>query len=260
MLSTKPVAIVVIGIVFISLLALAYALPTPQLAPRIRVGPSTSANWSGYAVTGSKDSVSDVKASWVVPAIQGTCPSTNQYAAFWVGIDGYSSNTVEQTGTSSDCQNGSPAYYAWYEFYPKASVTIASIPIAPNDKISAEVNYTGGAFTITISDLTTSKTFSSSATIHEAKRSSAEWIAEAPSSGRVLPLADFGTVTFGYDNTNVKSTCYATVSGVTGPIGSFGSSVQTITMVTRSSSTKAQPSTLSSDGTSFSITWKSAGP
>jgi hypothetical protein len=263
MFSTKPVAIVIVGMVFISLLTFAFALPTPLLAPRIRSGPSTSTNWSGYAVTGAAGSVSDVKASWVVPAIQGTCPSTNQYASFWVGIDGYSSNTVEQIGTDSDCQGGRAVYYAWYEFYPKASFTISSITITTGDKISAEVKYAGGKFTATITDTTTRKTFSTSAKVNNAKRSSAEWIAEAPYSGGILPLANFGTVYFGSDSTGVTSTCYATVNGVTGPIGSFGSSVQEITMVSQSSSTtiKAQPSSsLSSDKTSFTITWYNAGP
>lgn len=262
MLSTKPVAIVIVGMVFLSLMTFAFALPMPQLAPRIRAGPSTSINWSGYAVTGSAGSVNDVKASWVVPAIQGTCPSTNEYASFWVGIDGYSSSTVEQTGTDSDCQNGSPRYYAWYEFYPKPSFIINSITIHPSDKIFAEVKYSGGRFTVTITDLTTGQTFSNSAKVNNAQRSSAEWIAEAPYSGGILPLADFGTVYFGYDSTGAASTCYATIGGVTGPIGSFGSSVQKITMVSQSSTTtlKAQPSALSSDGTSFTITWYNAGP
>src|SRR6266542_694566 len=65
-----------------------------------------SLNWSGYAVTGAPGSVTDAKGSWVVPSIQGNCGSTNAYASFWVGIDGFSSNTVEQVGTDSDCQNG----------------------------------------------------------------------------------------------------------------------------------------------------------
>ena len=250
----------VFGLVRSPLVTFTFALPMPTLAPRIRVGTSSSTNWSGYAVTGSAGSVSDVKGSWVVPAIQGTCPSTNQYASFWVGIDGYSSNTVEQTGTDSDCQNGKAAYYAWYEFYPKASFTITSFTIKSGDTISAEVIYSSGKFTVTIKDTTTGKSFSTSAKVNNAKRSSAEWIAEAPYSGGILPLADFGTVSFGSDNTGVASTCYATVGGVTGPIGSFGSSVQTITMVSQSSATKAQPSGLSSDGTSFTITWHSAGP
>lgn len=212
-------------------------------------------------MTGSSGSVSDAKGSWVVPAIQGTCPGTNQYSSFWVGIDGFNSGTVEQTGTDSDCQNGVPTYYAWYEFYPHPSFLINSITVHPGDRISADATFNGKSFVVTITDTTTSQTFSTSARVRGAQRSSAEWIAEAPSSsGGILPLANFGTVAFGNDNTGVANTCDATINGVTGAVGSFGSSLQQITMVTNSGAVKASPSNLSSDGTSFTVTWKSAGP
>jgi hypothetical protein len=57
------------------------------------------------AVTGSKASVTDVTGSWTVPAVDCTSPNgtPNGYSSFWVGIDGYGSNTVEQIGTDSDC-------------------------------------------------------------------------------------------------------------------------------------------------------------
>ncbi len=81
-------------------------------------------------------------------------------------------------------------------------------------------------------------------------------MAEAPSSaGGVLPLANFETAYLGQDNTGLSPTNYATVSGVTDPISSFGPSVQEITMVSSSGITQAQPSPLSTDGTSFSVTW-----
>jgi len=211
----------------------------------------TSTNWSGYAVTGSKDSISDVKGSWTVPPIQGTCPSTNQYASFWVGIDGYSSNTVEQVGTDSDCQNGVPTYYAWFEFYPHPSFEINSLAIHANDVITAEVKYSGGRFTATITNTSTGQTFSTSTKVNSAARSSAEWIAEAPYSGGVLPLADFGTVSFTASDT--------TESGTTGTIGSFASNVE-IAMVSNSGAIKAQPSVLSASGDSFTDSWFSAGP
>jgi hypothetical protein len=116
-------------------------------------------------------------------------------------------------------------------------------------------------FTVTITDTSTGATYTTTGTVRNAARSSAEWIAEAPSSSRgVLPLANFGTANYGYDNTGVSGTCYATIGGSTEPIGSFGSAVQTITMVSNSGATKALPSALSSDGTSFSVTWESAGP
>lgn len=94
-----------------------------------------------------------------------------------------------------------------------------------------------------------------------AARSWAEWIAEAPSSGgEILPLANFGTVDYGADFTGVHPTCYATVSGTTGPIATFGAAVQDITMVSASKAVEAQPSGLSTNGTSFAVTWVSAGP
>jgi hypothetical protein len=59
----------------------------------------TSSNWAGYAATGGQ--FTSVSADWVQPA--GICSRGDQYAAFWVGLDGYSSTTVEQTGTEVDC-------------------------------------------------------------------------------------------------------------------------------------------------------------
>src|SRR5207245_6374355 len=130
------------AIIFLSTLSFAAALPAPSIivAPRIHEASVSSTNWSGFAVTGSAGSVSDAKGSWVVPTIQGTCPGTNQYSSFWVGIDGYSSGTVEQTGTDSDCQNGVPTYYAWYELFPQPPFLINSISVHPGDVISAEAH------------------------------------------------------------------------------------------------------------------------
>src|SRR3989475_12545199 len=162
--------------------------------PRIRAlteGTATSLNWSGYAVTGPAGSVTDAKGSWIVPSV--TCSSAASYSSFWVGINGFGSNTVEQTGTDSDCQSGIPTYYAWYEFYPGPAFLITGITVRPGDRISAEAIYSSGLVTVTITDTTTAQSFTTSGGAG-ALRSSAEWIAEAPSSaGGVLPLANFGT-------------------------------------------------------------------
>lgn len=212
-------------------------------------GTVTSSNWSGYAVTGS--AFTKAKGSWIVP--KAKCSSGAQYASFWVGIDGYSSGTVEQTGTDSDCSGGSPVYYAWYEFYPAYPVNLA-MTINPGDHMSAKVVYSSSKFTITITNETTGKSFSKSSTVSGAQRSSAEWIAEAPSSGSgALPLADFTEVLFGDDHTGVTGTCDATDSTKSGAIGVFPT-IEEITME-KSSVKEAIPSKLSSDGTSFSVTW-----
>jgi hypothetical protein len=242
-------------LVALSFMMVTSAIPVVSVfaAPRIHNDSVSSTNWSGYAVTGSSGSVTDATGSWTVPAIQGSCPSTNQYSSFWVGIDGYNSGTVEQTGTDSDCQGGVPTYYAWFEFFPHASVLINGLTIHPGDVMSADAHFAGRSFTVTITDKTTGGTFSTSSSVRRAQRSSAEWIAEAPSSsGGILPLADFATVSFSAGD--------ATISGTTGTIGSFGANVHQITMVTSGGATKASPSALSGGGDSFSVRWVSSGP
>ncbi len=224
--------------------------------PNLRQDSVKSTNWSGYAVTGGKGSVNYVSGSWTVPAIQGTCPSTNQYSSDWVGIDGYNSGTVEQAGTDSDCKGGTPTYYAWYEFYPHPSFLIGALTVHPGDKIVASVQFSGRSFTLKITDTSTGQSFSTSAKVNTAQRSSAEWITEAPSSsGGILPLADFGTISWGTDGANT-----ATIGGVSHMIGSWGSNVHQITMVTSGGAAKASPSSLASDGSSFSVSWVSSGP
>ena len=218
----------------------------------------TSSNWGGYAVTTANGAVSDVKGSWRVPAV--TCNGTNSYAAFWVGIDGYGSNTVEQIGTDSDCENGKPTYYAWFEFYPHASYNIDSVVVQPGDVVSAEVNYTtGGKFSVSIS-VNKGPTYTTSTKLAQAQRASAEWIVEAPWNGGVLPLADFTSVGYGSDNTAVSGTCDATVGKTTSPIASVPGNVLAITMTADNGATKASPSPLSKDGESFTDSFVSPGP
>jgi hypothetical protein len=228
----------------------------PRVEGNVTVEEST--NWSGYAVEGT--SFTKALGSWTVPTVN--CSKTpNTYAAFWVGIDGWTSDTVEQTGTDSDCDGTSPSYYAWYEFYPNPSFLISSVAVAPGDQMSASVTYGSSKFTITVTNETTGKSYSKSSKVSGAKRSSAEWIAEAPcctNAGGILPLSDFGTVDFGQDYTDVSDTNDATDSSVSGPISDFGSDVFESIMVNgNTGADEAVPSALSSDGTSFTVKWDS---
>jgi len=221
-------------------------------------GTVCSTNWSGFAVTGPNGSVSSVQGSWIVPSV--TCGKrATTYSSYWVGIDGYSSSTVEQTGTDSDCSSGHGNYYAWYEFYPNPSILISGFTVHAGDTVSASVTYSSstGLFTTSITD--GSQHFSTSGSVSGAARSSAEWIVERPSLCRgtrctLTSLSNFGTVSLGSDYTGVSGTNYATVSGTSGPIGSFSSNVR-ITMVGNSGNTLAEPSVLTTDGTSFTETW-----
>ena len=208
--------------------------------------PSSSTNWSGYAVSSAPNSVTAVSGSWTVPTVKGT---GSAYSSAWVGIDGYTSSTVEQTGTESDLVNGVAQYSAWFEMYPNAEVTIP-LAIHPGDKMSASVTYANDAFTLTIQDLSDSgtKALTVNAFAASAQRSSAEWIAESPSSNiGVLPLANFAALTF----TNAQ----ATISGVTGPINNspWASEVQAIRMVSTANTLETSPSALLAGGTSFSV-------
>jgi hypothetical protein len=234
-----------LGVAIVGVLATAVALSaTGGAASSVRHGPdhkitnSTSTNWSGYAVTGSR--YTSVSASWTEPTV--SCSGGTAYSSFWVGLDGDTSGTVEQTGTDADCSGSTPQYYAWYEMYPKFPVNL-SMAIRPGDTVTASVTTTGnGSFTLSIRDATTGASFTTTQKLKHAKLASAEVIAEAPSSGGVLPLANFGTVNF----------TAATVNGQS--IGSFNP--DRIDMVS-GSTTKASTSALSG-GTAFSVAWKHA--
>ncbi len=206
-------------------------------APRHTWGRGTSTNWSGYDITGS--GATFVSGTWTQPT--ATCSTgENSWSSPWVGIDGDTSNTVEQIGTDSDCTNGSPTYYAWYEMYPKKLVQIP-MTVNPGDSFTGEVTYSGGAFTLTLTDNTTAATFSTTISQKRAHLTSAEWIEEGPSNGG---LTDFGKVTF----TNTS----ATINGTTGSLSSF-SNADPITMVTNSGMPRATPSNVKNG--SFSVTW-----
>jgi len=209
-------------------------------APKRDAGRGTSTNWAGYAVGGT--GATEVTGSWTQPTV--TCAKgENSWSSPWVGIDGDTSNTVEQTGTDSDCQSGKPVYYAWYEMYPKSLVELP-LTISPGDSITGQVSYASGSFTLALTDHTTGRTFTTAQSSKKAQRSSVEWIMEGPSSGL---LSDFHTVSF------------------SGASGAFGSQVvdpgstnaDQITMVTSSGVFRALPSSLT-NGTSFGVTWQHA--
>lgn len=109
-----------------------------------------SSNWGGYVASGSK--YTTITGSWVEPRV--TCTSRNGLFAPWVGVDGYGSESVEQTGVQTDCSSGSPVYSAWYEMYPAAPVYWSN-PVGMGDKFTGSVTDGGGGhYTITLTDVT----------------------------------------------------------------------------------------------------------
>jgi hypothetical protein len=226
-------------------------------------GTFQSSNWSGYALTEPNGSVTVAQGSWTVPTV--SCSSGNQYSSFWVGIDGFNSSTVEQTGTDSDCNGATPVYYAWYEFYPHASFLINTSAIGnvgPGTLMTALVqfNASAGSYTVTLSNPAAGKSFSTSLKM-SASRSSAEWIAEAPSSGGVLPIAQFAPAVFTASSATVSNSnnpliayfpasCPGGFNGACNPSATTG--VQQVNLV-QSSGATATPGNVGADS-GFTVT------
>jgi hypothetical protein len=233
----------------------------PVYDPIRNVTISYNTIWAGYAVTGSDFTY--VQGSWIVHSVDCT-KTPNTDSSEWVGIDGWSSNTVEQTGTDADCNGTTPFYYVWYEFFPLNTVVITDVSIAPGDKFSASVTYDGDdEYTVAITNETTGQSFSKEVEFKGAggsgapKRNSAEWIEEMDGN----KLSDFGVDPFGELYTKLSDgTDSATDSSVSGPIADFGNAVQESISTkngTSGSEDTAVPSALAADGASFTVTWKS---
>lgn len=219
----------------------------------------TSTNWSGYAIEGSSK-FTDAQGSWVQPT--ATCNTAGQqYSSFWVGIDGYNSNSVEQLGTDSDCTGiGKPSYYAWYEMYPAGSVGLSptTYPVHPGDTLTAEVKVTASVLYTLSLHSSAGWTFTTTKFRIGLAKSSAELIAESPEicglGGCTLAsLANFGTVPF----TGAQA---AVAGGPDQPFSSFtsASGPHEIVGETSTGTVRAQPSALSpsAGGDAFSIAWE----
>jgi hypothetical protein len=212
---------------------------------------STSTNWSGYVVqtafpTGANNTVTDVTATWVVPTVlSGT---NDAYAANWIGIDGFSSPTVEQIGTEQDWIGGAPFYAAWWEMFPGGSVTIPSVGVHAGDVMTAQVHWiSGNQFQLTLNNTTTGQSFSTAQTMGSTvERSCAEWIVEAPSSST-------GVLPFTHQSSSSFTSCTVTLSGVTGSIGGTGWQNQSITLVDGTGTSLAIPTALTGGGTAFVV-------
>ena len=193
----------------LALLAAALAVPagsaefmTPNqavYAPSV-VGGAASLNWAGYAQIGF--SYTSVQASWTVPEANCEGGQASESAA-WVGLGGVNGPGVEQIGTSSNCDGkGRPTYFAWYELFPQPAQRIG--PVSPGETITASVQSTGGtSYTLTMNGVS----YTGDAGPF-ADNGSAEWIVEAPATCnpgtcRVLPLTDFGHVSFSGMNSSM---------------------------------------------------------
>lgn len=181
----------------------------------------------------------------------------------WIGIGGaYSGDPLIQVGTSSIANAfNNNVFEAWYEMLPVGgqagnSSAVQVFSVSAGDVINAYIsgNSAHTQWTIFIYDTTNGHSYQNTFT-YSPDMSIAEWIEEKNNS---YNLAKFGTAdygpqyTSGYSN-RVFDTSNATLYTIINSLPHYE-----VTMQDSIGTTLAQPSSLGSDGNSFTITWKAA--
>ncbi len=200
---------------------------------------SSSSNWSGYAANGG--TFTAVTATWTVPIVSATSSGAD---ATWVGIGGLSTNDLIQAGTQAMVDgSGTVEYSSWIEMLPQSSRNVP-LSVSAGDSVTVTLTQqTGNDWLISMKNNTTNGSYNVTVQ-YSSSNSSAEWVQEAPSVGRGLVSLDlFGTVQF-----NGAS---AVRDGKTMSVSALGA--KAITMINGQGQAIAQPSTVASDGSSFTI-------
>jgi len=217
------------------------AVPTPS-TPIPSTGAGQSRNWAGYAA--SSGTFTGVSGTWTVPNV--TAGSTDAADATWVGIGGVNTDDLIQAGTDATVQSGQVIYTAWWETLPQAPTTVP-LNVSAGDSISVSITQkSNSTWQIVIHDTTSDQLFQKNVT-YRSSLSSAEWIEEAPAGRhRVLPLDNFGSVTFTKGSTVRNGQKRNIEQAGAQPIILYGATRQALDL--------AVPSTLGSDGASFTVT------
>jgi hypothetical protein len=201
-----------------------------------------SRNWSGYAATAG--GYTAVRATWTIPALDQSSPPGADAA--WVGIGGVHSGDLIQAGTlRTVLGGGNTRQEAWIELLPQGPVTVP-LAVNPGDTVQVSITQQGPeTWLVAFTDVTSGRSYQATQR-YASSLSSVEWVAEAPSSGRgrSLALDDFGTLRFDHASA-VQDDQTITIAQ---------SGAQAITMITPGGLHLAEPSDLSADGTSFTVT------
>ena len=214
-------------------------------------------NWSGYAdVACSTCAIRYIATSFTVPSVNCAKSPDGSFAGIFAGLDGITSQTVEQVGVEAGCSGGTASYAAFYEMFPNPPVSFSGI--SPGDAISLSVYFNSAThhWQLTLTDVTTGGTIATAQACpsgSSCRNSSAEVIAEAPSSstGTILPLVDFGQL-------NHVAIAVTSLNGTHGAMASNGLwTTDSITMVSSAGKTLAQPGPVYG-GQAFQDTWKAA--
>lgn len=182
-----------------------------------------SDNWAGAVLTAppSGQTFNAVSAQFVVPTPKVPSGGSGTYAASaWVGIDGDTyQDAILQTGVDFYASSsGGVSFDCWYEWYPNDAYDFSGISVSAGNTISLSVTSSSSSKGVaTIKNLSTGQTVSKSLSAPSSSShlsgQNAEWIVEDfEEDGSLVPLANWGTVTF----TNAQYGASSSSGGTTG--------------------------------------------
>jgi len=220
-----------------------------------------SNNWSGYAAVGKANvALRYITSTFTVPSIN--CAKVpigsagQNYAAEWVGLDGFNDATVEQTGVDTFCDSatGPATSQAWYEMYPLDPVVFTGVSAGDTIWVSVYFNSTTNEYQLVLDDETTGSTMQTDQPCPSGSacdRTSAEVITEDPGDSVAggINLADFGTENYTLSHVTSRNGTHGTLAA-----GRLWTSTE-IVMQDPSGNDMATPSALTDSGSDFSITW-----
>ncbi|KAJ4482393.1 peptidase A4 family-domain-containing protein [Lentinula aciculospora] len=163
-----------------------------------------SGNWSGAVLVSppTGEIFTSAIGTFTVPSM----PSEgNGAAAAWVGIDGDTFATaILQAGVFFSVSGDTVEYGAWYEWWPDFATDVDTndFPVSAGDVITVNIQATSNSEgTVTLVNESTGMSFTIDLTsptkLSFLGGQNAEWIVEDyTQNGGLVPLADWGTVTF----------------------------------------------------------------
>jgi hypothetical protein len=191
-----------------------------KIGPRLRSNTNTSGNWFGYnqgTLEQGGKLFNSIGGQWTVPTVTQHTAGQAEASSNWIGIGGgcidagctATDSTLIQTGTEQDVSaTGQASYDAWYELVPAPELQITSLTVHPGDRMSASISEVvsgANAWTITLKDLTTGQSFSTTVP-YSSTHATAEWIEETPleigTNAGFAALPNLSNPAFGSATTN----------------------------------------------------------
>ncbi|MCI4321446.1 MAG: G1 family endopeptidase [Thermoplasmata archaeon] len=222
--------------------------------PMTTVALAITHTFAGYAIADAK-SVYTIEGNWNVPRVNGSCPSKLEMTFVGISLGGYKTPSAGLIGTETYCYLGHAHYYSFISI--GRSGAAGTLAIAPGNRMHAALVYSplSGYLHTFLQDLTKGTSTTNYGYVFVGKHTDAAWVDEvgyAASTGKMLPLVDFGKVVF--------SDCLAAVNGTTlHTLGHY--STTAVEMYNKGTTAfKADVSVITPNNKGFSVRWDSAGP